>query len=138
KTSTTEDIGAFRAQWIDCLPGKVLRINPATGRGYASNPYVSGSLSTVRSRIYAYGVRNPFRFTVRPGTGSTDTTTGNPGVLYLGDVGWSTWEEMNIARTAGVNFGWPCYEGFGPETEYQAANPAHNGCSSVGTSSNPA
>ncbi|MBI1796658.1 MAG: PQQ-dependent sugar dehydrogenase [Candidatus Eisenbacteria bacterium] len=137
KTSTAEDIGAFRAQWIDCLPGKILRINPANGHGYASNPFVNGDLTSVRSRIFDYGLRNPFRFTVRPGTGSADTTAGNPGVLYVGDVGWSTWEEMDIGKTPGLNFGWPCYEGFASRPDYQSATPAHNDCASVGTSSNP-
>jgi glucose/arabinose dehydrogenase/chitodextrinase len=137
KTSTAEDIGAFRSQWIDCLPGKVLRINPLNGHGYASNPFVDASLSSVRSRVWAYGLRNPFRYTVRPGTGSTDTTAGNPGVLYLGDVGWNTTEELNIARTGGKNFGWPCWEGFDMRVDYQNASPAHNGCNSIGTSSNP-
>lgn len=137
KTDPAEDIGAFRAQWIDCLPGKILRINPITGRGYASNPFVDASLSSIRSRVYAYGVRNPFRFTVRPGTGSPDTAAGSPGSIYIGDVGWTDYEEMNVARTPGTNFGWPCYEGMLPNSDYQGASPAHHGCSSFQTPGNP-
>src|SRR5258707_14301514 len=39
KVDPIEDIGAFRAQYINSLCGKILRVNPATGHGYASNPY---------------------------------------------------------------------------------------------------
>ena len=138
KTDPYEDIGAFRAQYVGSLAGKVLRINPANGHGYASNPFVDGNLKSVRSRVWCYGLRNPYRMTLRPGTGSTDTSAANPGTLYIGDVGWSTWEETNVARQGGINFGWPCYEGFGTQPSYQAASPAHNGCDSFGTSTNPA
>jgi len=137
KTDPYEDIGAFRSQDITSLAGKILRINPATGHGYASNPFANGNLASVQSRVYAYGLRNPFRFTVRPGSGSPDTSLGNPGVLYIGDVGWNSFEEMNVAKIGGRNFGWPCYEGLGGNSEYQALNPAHNGCGSFGTASNP-
>ncbi len=138
RTDPNEDIGSFRSLDITNLCGKVLRINPATGQGYASNPYVNGNLGSVQSRIWCYGLRNPFRFNVRPGTGSVDTSAANPGTLYIGDVGWTTWEETNVARSAGSNFGWPCYEGFNPMSDYQAASPAHNGCGSFGTPTNPA
>ena len=46
------------------------------------------------------GLRNPFTFSVQPGTGLT----------YVNDVGETTWEEINDAR-AGRNFGWPTTEG---------------------------
>ena len=67
------------------------------------NP-LAGSSDPNARRIIAYGLRNPFRFTIRPGTSE----------VWLGDVGWSTWEEINrIADPLGPveNFGWPCYEG---------------------------
>src|SRR5262249_28555263 len=71
-------------------------------------------------------------------TGSTDPTAGDPGTLYLGDVGWNTFEEMNVIPAGGgKNFGWPCYEGFDPNSAYQNATPAHNGCGSFGTTHNP-
>ena len=58
-------------------------------------------------RIVAYGLRNPFRFTIRPGTNE----------IWIGDVGWNAWEEINriASPTDAVveNFGWPCYEGAG-------------------------
>lgn len=138
KTDPYEDIGAFRAQYIGCLGGKVLRIRPTSGAGYSTNPYWTGDSTAIQSKIWVYGLRNPFRFTVRPFTGSTDPTVGSPGTLYIGDVGWGDWEETNVARTGGKNFGWPCYEGLGPRSSYQNANPAHHGCNTIGTSSNPA
>jgi glucose/arabinose dehydrogenase len=133
-----EDIGAFRSQWLGSLAGKLLRINPSTGHGYASNPYADANLASVRSRVWAYGLRNPFRFCVRPGSGVADTAAGRPGSVYLGDVGWATWEEMNIARDGGENFGWPCMEGPGPAPGYPSLDPPRGGCDSVGTPWNPA
>lgn len=138
RTDPNEDIGAFRAQDITNICGKILRLDPATGAGYASNPYFDGNPFSARSRVYAYGLRNPFRFGVRPGTGSADTASGLPGTLFLGDVGWSTWEELNVATAPGQNFGWPCREGFEDRLEYQSLSPTHNGCGSVGSPTNPA
>ena len=50
-------------------------------------------------------MRNPFRFTFRPGTSE----------LWIGDVGWNDWEEIDriLSPTDSTveNFGWPCYEG---------------------------
>ena len=67
-------------------------------------------------RIIAYGQRNPFRFTVRPGTNQ----------LWLGDVGWNEWEEINYipnpTDSVVENFGWPCYEGAGRQAGYDGAN----------------
>ena len=120
------------------LAGKILRLNPDTGQGYPSNPYWDGNASSVRSRVWLYGLRNPYRFCLKPGTGGTDPAAGTPGTLYIGDVGWKTYEETNIAKVKGLNFGWPCYEGFGANSEYQAGAPAHNGCGSFGTATNPA
>ena len=137
KTDPLEDIGAFRAQYLGSLCGKLLRLNPATGQGYPSNPFWDGNGSSVRSRVWAYGLRNPFRFTVRPGTGSTNPADGNPGTIYICDVGWATYEDQNLVTAGGRNFGWPCYEG--PETRsvYLNATPAHSGCGTIGTSGNP-
>ncbi len=139
-TSTYDDIGAFRAQDITIMNGKVFRINPENGFGYASNPYTSGDIRATRAKVWAYGLRNPFRFVIRPGTGSVDTTAGNPGQIVLGDVGWNTWEEMNVVTAPGQNFGWPCVEGpqSDPGPGYATATPAHNGCGSVGSGTNPA
>src|SRR5205823_6488115 len=78
-------------------------------------------------------------FTVKPASGSTDPAAGHPGTLYVGDVGWRNWEEVDAVRNPGVNLGWPCREGFVVDSEYvYGTQPAHNGCGSVGTADNPA
>src|SRR4029077_5924437 len=76
KANPYEDVGAFRSQNLWSMDGKVLRINPADGHGYPSNPFWDGQPMSVRSRTWAYGLRNPFRFAVRPGTGSTNPADG--------------------------------------------------------------
>ena len=89
------------------LNGSIIRIDPATGAGAPGNPLAADANANAR-RIIAYGLRNPFRFTVRPGTAE----------VWVGDVGENVWEEINrIPAVAGnptpslQNFGWPCYEG---------------------------
>ena len=66
------------------LDGAILRLDPATGAGAAGNPFSASPDANAR-RIIAYGLRNPFRVTFRPGTNE----------LWVGDVGWNTWEELN-------------------------------------------
>ena len=94
------DPRTVRVQDLDNLSGKILRIDPITGEGLADNPFYDEDPNSDRSKIYQYGLRNPFRFNVDPETGT----------LYIGDVGWFTWEEVNVGG-AGENFGWPYYEG---------------------------
>ncbi|MEM6691716.1 MAG: PQQ-dependent sugar dehydrogenase, partial [Planctomycetota bacterium] len=94
------DVRAARVQDIDSLSGKVLRIDPITGQGLTDNPFFNGDANANRSKVYQLGLRNPFRISVDQATGQ----------LYVGDVGWSRWEEVNAAG-AGANFGWPFYEG---------------------------
>ena len=94
------DPRTVRVQDLDNLSGKILRIDPITGEGLADNPFYDGNPDSNRSKIYQYGLRNPFRFNV-------DSETGT---VYIGDVGWFTWEEVNVGG-AGANFGWPFYEG---------------------------
>ncbi|GFE70574.1 DUF4347 domain-containing protein [Chroococcus sp. FPU101] len=93
------DPRAVRVQDIDNLSGKIIRIDPLTGQGLADNPFYDGDPNSNRSKVYDYGLRNPFRFTFHPTTQQ----------IYIGDVGWYNWEEINIGR--GANFGWPYYEG---------------------------
>jgi len=120
--------GALRSQSVRrtdgpaTLDGAVLRIDPATGAGVPGNPFFSSPDANAR-RIVAYGLRNPFRFTQRPNTDE----------LWIGDVGWNTWEEIDRvvspASTTASNFGWPCYEGASPQSGYQGAG--LNLCSSL-------
>ena len=99
--------GAFRSQGVSPYSdGVILRItNPGTS---------TQSVATV-----ANGLRNPFRFARAPGL--TDD-------LYIGNVGWNTWESIDHSSIAGQNFGWPCYEGPNTQPDYQATNY----CGSVG------
>ena len=118
-TPPTAEGGALRSQDIrtsadpTSLDGAVIRVNPDTGAALPDNPNASSSDPNTR-RIIAYGLRNPFRWAFRPGTSD----------IYLGDVGWSTWEEINRLPTGGAveNFGWPCYEGNARQGGYDAAN----------------
>ena len=117
----TAEGGALRSQDLRTsgdpvsLDGSVIRVDPATGAGAAGNPLASNSDPNAR-RIIAHGLRNPFRFTFRPGTNE----------LWVGDVGWNDWEEVNLVPNATdavmENFGWPCYEGGGRQSGYDAAN----------------
>ena len=120
--------GALRSQSVRrtngpaTLDGAILRIDPATGAGVLGNPFFSSADANAR-RIVAYGLRNPFRITQRPGTDE----------LWIGDVGWNTWEEINrVVAPSGAtasNFGWPCYEGATPQGGYQGAGLSR--CSSL-------
>jgi glucose/arabinose dehydrogenase len=99
------------AQSLATLLGKILRIDPTPSAGAtytvpADNPFVGRS--GARGEIWAYGVRNPWRF-------SFDTATGD---LWIGDVGQGEWEEVDRAPAAsgrnagrGDNFGWNRVEG---------------------------
>ncbi len=132
-----ENIGAFRSQYLGSLAGKILRIDPATGLGLPDNPFWTGNAADKASKVWALGLRNPFRITVRPqeqGLGPA-----GPGMIFIGDVGWYTREEISKA-TGGENFGWPCLEGPVPAPEYPNGTPAHSGCSdppNPGTLTNP-
>ncbi len=94
------DPRTVRVQDIDNLSGKILRVDPITGAGLPDNPFYNGDAGANRSKVYQYGVRNPFRIAL-------DSETNQ---LYVGDVGWTAWEEINSAGP-GANFGWPYYEG---------------------------
>ena len=103
------DQNALRSQDLDSLAGKVLRIKP-NGAGLSTNPFWTGNADANRSKVWAYGLRNPFRMTLRPG-----------GLVpYIADVGESTWDEINVG-VAGANFGWPCYEGTDRQAGFDSA-----------------
>jgi hypothetical protein len=94
-----------RAQNLTTLLGKILRINvnnPQSGMNYAippDNPF-AGNAQGYREEIYAYGLRNPWRFSFDPLTG----------VNWCADVGQGDYEEIDIIEK-GKNYGWRCYEG---------------------------
>ncbi|HXK23392.1 MAG TPA: LamG-like jellyroll fold domain-containing protein [Myxococcota bacterium] len=107
-----ENVGAWRSQEVDSLSGKILRIDAFTGNGIPSNPwYDPAAPSSARSRVFALGLRNPYRFTLRPNTGSHNPAEGDPGTFYIGDVGWNNAESLHILSRPGQNFGWPAFEG---------------------------
>jgi glucose/arabinose dehydrogenase len=113
QTAPSGEGGALRSQdyrtTSDSLSwdGSMLRVDPVTGVGWPGNPN--------SDRTVAFGFRNPFRWTFRPGTAE----------VWLGDVGWDTWEEINrltaIPGPSAANFGWPCYEGAPRQPSYENA-----------------
>ncbi|HEY3061387.1 MAG TPA: PQQ-dependent sugar dehydrogenase, partial [Chloroflexota bacterium] len=101
------DDNALRSQNLDLLSGKLLHIT-RTGQGISTNPFWNNNANANRSKVWAYGLRNSYRFNLRPSNG----------VPYIGDVGWNSWEEVNVA-TRGANLGWPCYEGDSRQGGYE-------------------
>ena len=121
-----EAVGAWRAQLVDSLCGKLLRLDPHSGDGVFDNPFFdSAAPRAPRSRVWALGLRNPFRFALIPGTGAASGPQRHPGWIVVGDVGWNTHEEFSLCRAAGENFGWPLFEGLDLQPAYAAA-PAAN------------
>jgi glucose/arabinose dehydrogenase len=85
--------------------GKIMHVD-RNGNGLPGHPFCrsDANLTHVCTKIYARGLRNPFRFNLRPGGG-----------LVIGDVGQDAYEEIDLAH-GGEDFGWPCFEGFRPTT----------------------
>jgi glucose/arabinose dehydrogenase len=106
----------FRSgQSLHRLLAKLVRIEPRPGGGYrvpSSNPFAHRK--GVRHEIWAYGLRNPFRF-------SFDRKTG---ALTIGDVGQDEFEEIDFAPHggAGGNYGWSVFEGF---SRYRSGTAKH-------------
>jgi glucose/arabinose dehydrogenase len=102
------------AQSLDTWLGKLLRIAVDSGEPYTipvDNPFVQGG---GLPEIWAYGLRNPWRF-------SFDHLSGD---LYIGDVGQGSWEEIDFlpaGSLGGANFGWDYYEGAHP---YEGSPPS--------------
>ena len=110
-------------QNLNTLLGKVLRIDPHPGStpSYSIPPGNPFAATAGADEIWAYGLRNPWRF-------SFDSLTGD---MVIGDVGQDAREEVDLARSpspgvvggAGANYGWSCREGF---SAYTDASPASN------------
>ena len=91
------------AQNVDTLLGKILRIDVNTGSTYTSpadNPFV-GPIAG-RDEIFAYGMRNPWRFSF---------DRGGANEMWVGDVGQGAREEVDTPIENGGNYGWPFFEG---------------------------
>ncbi len=97
-------------QDLGAILGKMVRISPKPGGGYsvpADNPFLGRS--GARGEIYAYGLRNPYRFSFDRGSGG----------LAIGDVGQDAVEEIDYVPgrdggeppRGGYNFGWDAFEG---------------------------
>jgi len=107
---------ANNAQNLGSLLGKMLRIAVDGGSGYTippDNPFSGSSCASgACPEVWAYGLRNPWKF-------SFDRQTGD---LFIGDVGQNAVEEVNLlpaGSPAGANFGWRAFEGtrcFNPPT----------------------
>ena len=99
--------GGCTAQDLTILSGKILRlrvddaIDPSDRATLAppDNPW-SSAPSLNQRLVWAYGLRNPFRFDIDPVTGD----------VFIGDVGQNAWEEVSLANQSGMNFGWPYRE----------------------------
>jgi uncharacterized repeat protein (TIGR03806 family) len=88
------------AQNLNDLRGKILRLDVSPAQGYAipsGNPFAR---SGGRPEIFAWGLRNPWRFSFDPDSGK----------VWVGDVGFVNWEEIDLV-SAGDNLGWPMLEG---------------------------
>jgi hypothetical protein len=100
------------------LLGKILRIDPRAASPYgipAGNPFTQPN----RPEIWAYGLRNPWRF-------SFDRLTGD---LWIGDVGQNAWEEVDeqpAGAGGGRNYGWDCLEGTHTTSYASPSCPAEN------------
>ena len=115
------------------MAGKIIRVDPATGNGIGptnfpnllANPYFDpANPASSRSRVWNMGNRNQFRLVVRPDS----NIPGSPGVLYVADVGYYDWEEINVVREGGGRYGWPCLSGADIRNEDYWAMP---GCTTV-------
>ena len=103
--------GLGNAQDKTNLLGKILRIDPMDPDGAGpqtysippTNPFFNDATVGLKKEIYAYGLRNPWRF-------SFDWRPGGTGRLFCGDVGQGRIEEINLI-TAGGNYGWRYNEG---------------------------
>ena len=114
----------------DALMGKLLRIDvdapPAPGLPYAipaDNPFAGATPG--RDEIFAYGLRNPYRFSFDPADGR----------LFLADVGQALFEEVNVIQKGG-NYGWVLREGFSCFDPFNPSTPPAT-CPTTGLGGEP-
>ena len=103
--SIGDDVDANNAQDLTTLHGSLLRIDVdttgvSTSYGIPPDNPFAGNAQGYREEIYAYGLRNPWRFSIDPVTGW----------IYVADVGRSDREEVSVIQNGG-NYGWPVFEG---------------------------
>ncbi|HEX2696427.1 MAG TPA: PQQ-dependent sugar dehydrogenase [Anaerolineales bacterium] len=94
------------AQDTYSLLGKILRIDVNTKEPYAippDNPFVASGANGGRAEVFAYGFRNPYRF-------SFDVSDSGKTRLFVADVGQAMMEEVDLVES-GKNYGWPIREG---------------------------
>ena len=129
-----ENATTSNAQTLSNLLGKMLRINP-NGTIPTDNPFYNTATGVNRA-IWALGLRNPFTFSVQPGTGR----------ILINDVGAGSWEEINDQPLSPPtsfpnprNYGWPNAEGSGmcstylcPIFTYPHSGGTFNGCAITG------
>jgi glucose/arabinose dehydrogenase len=102
--SVGDDEHGEYAQSLDTVFGKILRLDVDSAEPYAipsTNPFAN--VEGARGEIWAYGFRNPWRF-------SFDRETGD---MWIGDVGEAKWEEVDVLPAGsggGENYGWPMNE----------------------------
>src|SRR5205823_638540 len=96
--TTPLDPTMMQAQDITSPRGKIFHINP---NGSPAAGDIPGSF---QNSVWAYGLRNPFRFDLVPGTSDQ---------LWVGDVGWDTTEELDLVQ-AGDNMGWTAWRATPP------------------------
>ena len=111
-SSLGDDNAGCVAQDLTKLKGKIVRLDvsripPGPGPpppnailAPPDNPFAAHADSNARL-VYAYGLRNPFSFSIDPVTGD----------LFIADVGSNLYEEVSWAHSPGMNFGWPIWEG---------------------------
>jgi glucose/arabinose dehydrogenase len=110
------------AQSLDNRLGKILRVDK-DGSIPTDNPFYA-SASGANRAIWALGLRNPFTFAFRPGTGR----------MFINDVGERTWEEIDEGA-AGANYGWPLTEGRTSDPRFRSPIHAYDhglGCAITG------
>ena len=99
--------GPTGSQQLDGLFGKMLRLNK-DGTIPTDNPFYTQNTGDNRA-VWAWGLRNPFTFSVQPGTGR----------IFINDVGQHKWEEIDDG-IAGANYGWPVTEGVTTDPRFRS------------------